>query len=336
MKVLIQLFWLCFFCIPGIQGFTVFADTDVSVEISIPPKDIALGDSITLFCTVTGSDDVVIGEPELLDEPVYFDIERIKQESTPAGVSPPQNHYTYLLYVFSPDTLRVGPFIAPYTTAEGDTLLAVSNRITVLISGLVDNVQVPPQPNRNPLKIVAQGFPLWLIILLVIIIAVMIIIIVILIRRKKTTQEPIMDESIDELGEFERIRKLRLYESGQIKDLYILVSFALRGFIHRNMEFDALFETTGEIIKNLQRTYDDEILIGTIREILDESDKVKFAKYLPPDESAATLIDRASEPVKKVLDEIFQRRELEKERSEHDESVIVDTEESTSEITGGE
>ena len=332
MKTFVIFFYLFFLSSYGIVSGTVIAEDTISVEIHVLNNNVALGDSLTLFCTVSITDGLLSGEPELWNEPVFFDIQKKWQESSPPGSNPSQTRYAYLLYVFSPDTLRVGPFIVPYVTAAGDTALAESNSLTLLVSGLVDNPQTPPQPNRDPLKIASHGVPGWMIILLAIIFMVLLAGII-LSRRKKTPEKKIVAEPIDELGEFERIRKLQLYEAGRIKDLYILVSFALRGFIHRNMEFDALYETTGEIVRNLQRTCRDTQITEAIREVLEESDNVKFAKYQPPNELAVSIINRAYEPVKKVLDEIS--RIQESEQSEQGETVNKVDGEVTGEIRGG-
>jgi hypothetical protein len=52
-------------------------------------------------------------------------------------------------------------------------------------------------------------------------------------------------------------------------------------------------------------------IIKSIREVLEESDMVKFAKYYPSPESAGTIIDRALVPVKTVLEDITRKKEQE-------------------------
>ena len=116
-------------------------------------------------------------------------------------------------------------------------------------------------------------------------------------------------EPIDEIGEFIRIRNMKLYESGRLKELYILLSAAMRGFIHRNMKFDALYETTEEIEKKLFETSSDNKTLMEMGEILEESDIVKFAKFNPSTELSSSVIDRAIKPVKTMLDEINRKKE---------------------------
>ena len=287
---------------------------DISIEINTSKTSIAIGDSLSLFCTVTFPEGVQVGEPVIDGKSQLFDIEKLWEKNVASGNGLTSKQYGFLIYAFSPDTFLVGPFVMEYVTADGESGKAESNTITLNVTGVVKDSETPPLPNRNPLEIASEGISAWLLILLASLLIITALLIVYVIHRKKTLASPVFEKPIDEIGEFERIRKLKLYESGQLKDLYILVSFALRGFIHRNMNFDALFETTGEIVNNLNRTpYKNEVK-NAISEILEESDQVKYAKYIPPAKSASTVIDRALIQIKTVLDEIARKKELETAR----------------------
>jgi len=135
-----------------------------------------------------------------------------------------------------------------------------------------------------------------------------------MIRKKKNKNIPLLSVPIDEIGEFERIRKQKLHEKGQIKELYILVSNAMRGFIHRNMNYEALYKTSEEIFAELFPNVSDSTTSNDIKKVFDESDMVKFAKFHPPDELTSTIIDRAERPVKTVLEKIKLEKFLEAEK----------------------
>jgi hypothetical protein len=225
-----------------------------------------------------------------------------------------------LLYAFAPDTLRIGPFVAGYITADGETKNALSNMIIIPMTGVVENAESPPLPNRNPFAIASKGISIGLFILLLILIALGIAAVLYFIHRKRRSLKPVIEEPIDEIDEFLRIKKLKLYESGRLQELYVLLSSAMRGFIHRNMEFDALYETTEEITNELIKKSDNNKINREISEILAESDRVKFAKYIPSEELSSSVIDRALEPVKAVLDEIARKKEQESSMTAEDMS----------------
>jgi len=294
-----------------LSALTANSQKDVHIEINASTSQVTVGDSLSILCAVSIPGGIQASEPYLKDKSPLFDIEKQwgKTEITDSGSI--TEHYSFLVYVFAPDSLSVGPFIVEYVTADGESGSVLSDTIAIKVTSVVENPESPPLPNRNPLQIASKGIPVWLVILIISLIIIISLTLVYFIYRKKTTSKPIPQKPIDEIGEFERIRKLKLYESGYLKQLYYLVSCAMRGFIHRNMEFDAMYKTTGEISRNLSKTYGNTKLINAITEILEESDKVIFAKYAPTSELSSSVIDRAIEPVKTVLDEIARKKEQE-------------------------
>ena len=305
---------------------------DVCIEIKTSTSQISVGDSLSLFCTVTVPGGVKAGEPYLKGKSPFFDIEKQWEEketfqrkvrsTSDSGIS--TEHYGFLLYVFSPDTLRAGPFIVDYVTDDGRSETAISDIIVLPITGIVENTESLPLPNRDPMIIASKLISIWLLILIISLIIITALAILYYFYRKKTSLKPIPGKPIDEIGEFIRIRNMKLYESGRLKELYILLSAAMRGFIQRNMKFDALYETTEEIEKQLFKTSSDTGIIRerdiynnkeyqkslrSMSEILEESDMVKFAKFVPPAELSSSVIDRSIEPVKAVLDDIARKKE---------------------------
>jgi len=283
----------------------------VTVEIAPTTAQPAIGDSLTIICTVTRPEGVSTGEPYTVEMSkgvsslALIDISR-QWNTTETTASKTIDRYGFLTYVFAPDTLRVGPFRVDYTTPEGEKAFAESNVLTFVVSGVVADPNSPPQPNRRPFGIASKGIPAWLIAALVLLAIFAALVIIYLIRRRKRAgiPKPEPEKPVDEIGEFERIRRLKLDESGRIKELYTLTSSAMRGFMHRNMGFEALYDTTEEILNHLERSPRPSDVTESIRDIFRESDMVKFAKLIPPADRTSTVIDRALAPVKKVLDEI--------------------------------
>jgi hypothetical protein len=281
-----------------------------SISISAADTDIALGDSVSIRCTVFIPSGADAGEPSLMEENPSVEMERrsFAEDAVPSGRL---RRYDFLAYVFSPDSVRIGPFAARCVTAAGDSGAVESNVIVLPVRGFLKNPQAPPRPNRDPFEITGKGFPLWV---YAIIAALAAVIAVWLFRKRKRrpAPAPVIERPLDEIGEFERIRAMRLDEEGRIKELYVSVSAAMRGFAHRNMGFDAMFSTTEEIRRKLTRASKHRETAGAILTVLEEADMVNFARYVPPEELSATVIDRAIAPVRKVLDQIAAERERER------------------------
>jgi hypothetical protein len=230
----------------------------------------------------------------------------VREEPTASGSI---RRYGILAYIVSADTAKIGPFAVRYVTAAGDSGEALSNTLVLPVVGFVEKPDAPLKPSRDPLGIASKGLPGWLYPLIAAILAALAGWLILKKLRIKPALPPAPMKPVDELEEFERIRALRLGETGQVKELYARVSGAMRGFMQRNMGFDALYSTTEEIKRNLARASCDHMVKDSFREVFDESDMVKFAKYLPPDNLSTTIIDRAVVPVKGALAHIARERE---------------------------
>jgi hypothetical protein len=310
MKFIIFFFSFLLFCLSeGAPAPLSGPPAGLSVEIKASSPGIVIGDSITVFCTVTLPDSVQAGEPFLKDKSLLFETQKqwMKEEKTSSGI---RRTYGFLTYVLSADTLKVGPFALDYVTGAGRGGEALSNVLEIRAAGVAEKADAPPKPNRSPLGIKSKGIPGWLLLLVIAVLASAIAL-YLLKRRKKKAPLPGVAGPLDEMEEFERIRALHLLESGQVKELYLMVSATMRGFIHRNMGFEAMYSTTEEIKRTLARQPRYREVADSMREIFEESDMVKFAKYIPPVEISSSVIDRAEAPVRKVLEQIA----LEKERA---------------------
>jgi len=78
----------------------------------------------------------------------------------------------------------------------------------------------------------------------------------------------------------------RLYDSslireGRVKEYYIRLSEIIKRYLERRFEFSAVEKTTEEIVSDLRHIELDGAIRSAIRGFLDDTDIVKFAKYLP-------------------------------------------------------
>ncbi len=84
------------------------------------------------------------------------------------------------------------------------------------------------------------------------------------------------------LGEMERIKSDNSWRaSGNSKEYYTAITYALRVYMNERFGFNATEMTTDEIVTHLLQVKDKES-IREVRELLETSDLVKFAKFNPP------------------------------------------------------
>jgi hypothetical protein len=110
--------------------------------------------------------------------------------------------------------------------------------------------------------------------------------------------EPYIDPVEAAYTELARIEALGLIEKGLIDDLYTLVSEVLRRYIERKYGVLAMELPTSYILRAIAARGVMAVCYGEVRDVLEECDLVKFATYIPPDESVASIIGRAREIVR--------------------------------------
>ncbi len=107
-----------------------------------------------------------------------------------------------------------------------------------------------------------------------------------------------MDPGLAAMQELARVDALGLVGQGLIKDLYTLVSEVLRRYIERKYGVLAMELPTTFIMKAIAGRGLMSGCYDGVREVLQECDLVKFARYVPPDEEAGGLTSRAREIVR--------------------------------------
>ncbi len=105
--------------------------------------------------------------------------------------------------------------------------------------------------------------------------------------------EPDLDPEEAALKELDRIEALGLLERDMVKEHYTLVSESVRRYLERKYDVLAMESPTSFTLESLaERCIPDDGLELT-GQVLEESDMVKFAKFVPVPESAGSLTARA-------------------------------------------
>lgn len=96
------------------------------------------------------------------------------------------------------------------------------------------------------------------------------------------------------LQELERIREEKIWQKGQEKQFYTQLTEVLRTYIEEQFGVAALESTTDELISMMKRskTVDDRLL-KLLKDILEQADLVKFAKYIPLSEENDTSLSQS-------------------------------------------
>ncbi len=106
-------------------------------------------------------------------------------------------------------------------------------------------------------------------------------------------QKPKEPAHIIALRELEELKSEKLWQSGDIKSYHSKITDILRRYLKDRYEFNAVEQTTNEIL-NALKTVDisDKELLDKIEKVFTTSDFVKFAKFSPlPDENDLSLLN---------------------------------------------
>ncbi len=94
--------------------------------------------------------------------------------------------------------------------------------------------------------------------------------------------KPILPAHVIALDSLEKLRLKRLIENNRVKEYYSEISEILRIYLNGRFSIMAIEMTTHEILTNIRGVeHINEDSFNLIKEILDYSDLVKFAKYIP-------------------------------------------------------
>lgn len=130
-------------------------------------------------------------------------------------------------------------------------------------------------------------------------------------QRKKRLQgpPPVPPIPADQTAQ-EKLRDLLAsgwVESGKIKEFYIAISDIVRGYIEKGFDCPALERTTGELMRDLRRrTVFDSVQMLQLKELIEECDLVKFAKFRPEPGEALKAHAMAVQFVEKTKDVLKQ------------------------------
>ena len=97
--------------------------------------------------------------------------------------------------------------------------------------------------------------------------------------------------------ELERLKARRFLEEGKTKEFYSELADILRRYLERGFQIDSLERTTFELVKILKERNFPEDALGRTKTVLENSDLVKFAKFIPERNFADGLCEELVEIV---------------------------------------
>lgn len=289
----------CILCLVGVVGLACgqAAAQRPLIDVAIDSAAILIGEQTTLHVTVTADkerpvqivipNDTLMGGVEVLNlsKPDSTEIENgrllIKQDVLITS-------FDSALYL-----------LPPLKVIDGvDT--AYSNQVALKVTTIPVNIEKPEEfydikAVWKPPFVWADYFPL----IYGVLFALFLICLAGYIIQRIRNRKPILPGKVEEsklpphdqaIRELDRIKEQKLWQQGRSKEYYTLITDTLRKYLVDRFGINAMELTSAEILELLRTKEEAKPVYDCLRQILELSDFVKFAKMSPlPEENDLSL-----------------------------------------------
>lgn len=191
--------------------------------------------------------------------------------------------------------------LPPFRVIDGvDTVY--SNQVALKVSTIPVNVDKPEdfydiKEVWKPPFVLADYYP-WIFGILLTLFLICVVAYVI--KRMRNRQsiipfkkpEPKLPPHEQAIKELDDIKQQKLWQQGRSKEYYTLITETLRRYIVERFGINAMEMTSGEILNLIHKEADADSVYENLKQIMEVSDFVKFAKLNPlPDENDLSMMN---------------------------------------------
>lgn len=298
---------------------------EISVRTSIEPSEILIGEQASLKIELTQDKDDKVSWPQFSDT-IATNVSIIEKLATDT-ISLPDNRISitseYLVSSYDSGFYYIPEFVFE-TVSQKVTSNPVGLTVnTVQVNEQTDDIHAEKEIMSAPFSWIelAQWSGIGLAIILII--AIIVLLLMRFVFKKKVTiipEEPevILPAHVVALEKLEQIKTEKIWQQGQIKQFYTQLTDVIREYLSRAYSINAMEMTTDEIVALVKKNKDlDEIRI-VLKEMLELSDLVKFAKFIPLENENEKAVLDAFMIVEKTTKEpeVEEKQETEKTSEE--------------------
>lgn len=279
--------------------YPVFAQSSlIEVSAAVDQSVITIGDRITYTLIIKHDKNLKIEQPGPAANLGMFEIKdyEFHEPTEQDGIIVEQ--YDYTISVYDTGKFVIPPFPIAFSTSDTshDYQIIKSEPIDITVKSLLQAEDTDIKDIKPPLLIPANYLRLILIgggVLLLIAVTIF----AIYYYRKRKKGEPLFRKEVirpaHEIAfeELELLLGKSYINDGKFKEFFTELSDILRHYLENRFYITAMEETTTEVLESIKEIELPDDSFEKVKEALDLSDLVKFAKYQPQPQE----IDRAVE-----------------------------------------
>lgn len=298
---------------------------EISVKATLEPNEILIGEQSTYKLELVQPAAEKVSWPQFSDT-IATNVQILEKLKTDTTEIPDGRISITTEYLVS--SYDSGFYYIPEFVFETATEKVVSNPVgltinTVQVNEQTDDIHAEKDIMSAPFSWVelAQWSGIGLAIILII--AIVVLLLMRFVFKKKVSilpEEPevILPAHVVALEKLEQIKTEKIWQQGQIKQFYTELTDVIREYLSGAYGINAMEMTTDEIVALVKKNKDlDEIRV-VLKEMLELSDLVKFAKFIPLENENEKAVLDAFMIVEKTTknEEVEEKQETEKTSEE--------------------
>ncbi|MCK4761541.1 MAG: hypothetical protein KAW12_05015 [Candidatus Aminicenantes bacterium] len=185
---------------------------------------------------------------------------------------------------------KIGDFdIEPFTITllKGKEVVETktTNSVPITVKSVLREEDKDIKPLKNLIELKGNPFYILKYVIVFLIIVLVVVLVVLWLKKRSQGAVPAEQPLLSPVEEFEtgidRLWEQNLFEKGKTKLFFIQLTKIMKRFLYRKYGFNAEDYTTYETLYYLKRVEQEVSLLDNMDYIMDTSDLVKFAKFVP-------------------------------------------------------
>jgi len=276
----------------------------INVSASTDTSDYLVGDYIEFTIRAEFDEGIRISPPTLTDQLTPLEVIKVLPISFEDGKNVQQ--FNYIISGYDSARVVVPPIPITYFNGQSsEPQIINTNEVVVFIHTLEVNPQEDIKDVKEPIRI-AIDWVFWLILFLIVLL-ILLLAYYLYKKFKKPVEEirevrrvPPLPIYTIALKALDKLNEKKLWQQGNVKEYHSEITGIIRKYFEDRYHFNSLEMTTAESVVVLNRVMDNQKMIDTTNQFLNNADMVKFAKFVPLPTVNEEMMKQAYEIVQKT------------------------------------